>query len=154
MHAFACQLQRRLRGHHEAHARRLVEHGLREPRHAVDHLLGVVQRHQHAQRCESAAQALERVAAADVHAEGCANGGRQRLGVGDGGQLDPAHAVAVGRLAARGEVQRDGGLAHAAGADDADQPVLVDQLVQCRQVFGAANQIRKTGGQVGLQLGG
>ena len=89
-----------------------------------------------------------------MHAQCCADGRGQRLGIGDGGQFHPAHAVAVGRLPACGEVQRHGGLAHAAGADDADQPVLVDQIVQSHEIVAAANEVRQRGRQVRLQLGG
>ena len=117
--------------------------------HSGEEMLGVVQRQQHRQRRHRSGQRRQRLAMADVDAEGGRHGSRQVGRIGQVRELDPAHALRIG-LAMRGEqVLRQQGLADAARADDADEAVAVEQRGQRIQFVGAPEQ----GGQLGRQVG-
>jgi hypothetical protein len=95
----------------------------------------------------------ERLAGRRAHAERRRDRARQRGGVGDAGQLDPAHAVLPGFALRVQERLCQPGLAHATGTHQRDQAVCVDQRRERGQVAAAPDQRLRALGQVGAQRG-
>ena len=86
---------------------------------------------------------------AAVHPERSRDRAGQRRRVVHACQLDPADALRVGVAARLQQVLREQRLADAAGADDADQAVAVDQRAERVQLAGAPQQRGQFGRQVG-----
>ena len=148
-HPLGREPKRRLAGDEQAEAGRALVQRLAETGDAGEQVLGVVEREQHRQRRERRDQGRQRLAVTDVHAEGGGEGAGQRIGIGDLGQLDPAHALRIGVATGGEEVLREQRLAETAGADHADQTMPLDQRSQRAQVVVAAVQRRQLDRQVG-----
>ena len=152
-HTFDGQLQRRLAGDEQAQARCVFEQGQGDTRHGRQQELGVVQRHQHAQRRDGRAQARQRLARAQAHAQGRGDGFRQGQGVAERGQLDPADPMRPDPALREQEGLRQPRLADAAGAHERDEPVRWNQRAQGGEVVVTAEQAGRPLGQVGARRG-
>ena len=153
-HAFGGQPEPHLAGDDQLHCWRSIDQTRSQPADAVPQMLGVVEREQQIERPDGQSQRLERVAAAEPHAERFRDRCRQRRRVGDAGQLDPADAVRMGATARIEQVLHQQALADAAGAGHADQGVAVDQRAERGEVAGTTQQCRKGARQARLQGSG
>jgi hypothetical protein len=99
--------ERRLAGDEQAQPGRALVQRLAERGDAREQVLGVVEREQHGQGRERGDEGGEGVAVTDVDAEGGGERAGQRVGIGDLGQLDPAHALRIGGATGGEEVLRE-----------------------------------------------
>lgn len=145
-HVLRLDVQRGLARHQHTQARRRVEHRPRQARNPGDKVFGVVEHQQCRYRCQGGQQARQWVAAlGDRQAERPGHGGGQQQRVGQLGQIDPG--CLRRRRHSHRSSDRDGRLAHAAGTDDGEQPVLRHQRAQIGQVSSAAKQRAACGGK-------
>ena len=116
------QVEPRARGHQQLEARRRGQH-LQEQVYAVRQVLEVVQDQEHllvAQEIQQPRLCWESVLRRCI--ERTQDGVGDELGVGDGGQGDEVHAVGKMLPLAGDGLERQPGLAHAAGSDHGEQP--------------------------------
>jgi hypothetical protein len=97
---------------------------------AVEDLLEVVEHEEHRSVGEVGGEVLGRVDSGlgGGDAERLEHFRRDEVGVGDRGELDEVDPVGVGVGDLGGEVERQPGLAHAAGAGEGEQSVAIEQL--------------------------
>ena len=142
-HALAVDVQRRLAGDEQPHARRAGQQRAGQRRHAVDHLVGVVEHQQGARRVQCLDQRRQRVVLrAQRDLQRLRRGARHLARVGHRRQVDPHHRqpAAGAHRFGRGPGQR--GLADAARPKHGDQPMLRQRGSQCGQVVVAAEHGR------------
>ncbi len=126
----------------------------RQLRDAVEQVLGVVEREQQLERRERGQQLRERRTRPALQAERRSDRCRQHRAIGDLREADPAHTLRVGAAARVQQVLREQRLADAAGADERDQAVRIDQRAERGQIVGAPDHRRKLRRQVRAQRRG
>ena len=147
-------LQRLPAGRHDPELRAAIDELGNVGRGRVDDLLEVVQQHKRLLVADQRDDPLcERPALGFLHVERLGEGGNELGRVGDVGHRDEHETVEkVGRESAS-QLDQDPGLADAARADDADEPVLANKLDERGQVDGPSQELRAGLGQVARESG-
>ena len=140
--ALAPQTQCGLRRDQHAHAGRTFQQGLHQGGDRLQQVLGVVQHEQHAPLGQCLDERCLRVAAGHRDAEFPGDDADQQGRVGEGRQFDPGRAVRRVALRAVRAGQGQGRLADAASTDHGDQPVLLKQPLQRREIVVAPEHAR------------
>ena len=150
MNGFRRDLERLLRRHEPAHARRPFHRIANQDGHVAEQVLAVVERDDGLDLRERRKQALTSLGGGtELDAQTLRQSVIDLGPVGQRRKLDPVDAIARIADAARERGSRQRCLAHAAGADDADQRKRSDHVRERGEIRVPAEQQRRAGREVG-----
>ena len=150
MNRFRRDLERLLRRHEPTHARRLFHRIANQDGHVAEHVLAVVERDNGLDLRERREQPLTSLGGGtDLDVQALPQSVIDLGTVAQRRKLDPVNAIARIADTARERGARQRCLAHAAGADDADQRKCSDHVRERGEIRVPAEQQRRAGREVG-----
>ena len=145
-HDLTADVQRDPARREQRDTRAAHEHGVGERRDGVDDVLGVVEDEEHASVAEVLDEPLDVasvVVPVDDEPDDARDGGDHPAAVGQRGQLDEPHAVAVAFERRGRRLEAEAGLAHAPDAGERHEAVCRQQRRDVRQLRGPADEPRQ-----------